>query len=109
MQWRAAVTEVTAMARKLLPLLVVIPLLALLPPSARPASGEAAMAVTAGGMHTCALTTGGGVKGRGANAFGRLGDGPTTHRTTPIAEAGLSGGVTAVNAGDWHPCALTTG
>jgi hypothetical protein len=67
------------------------------------------VAVTgAGGSHTCAVTTTGGLKCWGFNSNGQLGDGTTTRRLTPVSVSGLSSGAAAVAGGAYHTCALTT-
>lgn len=66
--------------------------------------------IAAGGFHTCALTTLGGVKCWGHDDDGQIGDGHSGYgiddRLTPSDVVGLSGGVSAITVGGVHTCAL---
>lgn len=65
--------------------------------------------VAAGAGHSCAVSTGGGVKCWGRNAEGQLGDGSNTYSNIPTTVSGLGTGVHSVSAGGHNTCALTTG
>jgi hypothetical protein len=55
-------------------------------------------AISAGGHHTCALTTAGGLRCWGYNGYGQVGDGTTTrHRLAPVDVVGFTG------AGTYQP------
>jgi alpha-tubulin suppressor-like RCC1 family protein len=69
---------------------------------------EPSTAVAAGSHHICGLTTAGGVRCRGQNHLGQLGDGTTTERNGPVQVVGLSSGIIAITAGASHTCALTS-
>ncbi len=67
-----------------------------------------AIAVTAGGSHSCALRYGGGVWCWGDNTFGQLGNGSKVASNVPVEVAGLTK-ATAVSAGNRHTCAVLPG
>ena len=66
------------------------------------------IAIAAGDSHTCALTSFGAVKCWGINTDGQLGDGTTIDRHNPVNALGLSTGISAITAGEYHSCAVTT-
>jgi alpha-tubulin suppressor-like RCC1 family protein len=79
-------------------------------PSPVYAIGGTAIAVAAGGTHSCVLLSHGAVECWGDNRQGQLGmDYPLPQSTyNPRPVAGLQSGVTAIAAGDYFTCALTS-
>ncbi len=71
--------------------------------------GSGVAAISAGGYHTCVLTTTGAMKCWGLNGSGQVGDNSTTTRLTPADVSGLGSGVSAISAGALHTCALIGG
>lgn len=68
--------------------------------------GNDVASVSAGSMHTCAVTTGGALYCWGRNQYGQLGDGTAQDRLIPTMVLGLSSGVVSVSAGNDHTCAM---
>lgn len=64
--------------------------------------------ISAGGNHTCALSSEGVVKCWGDNASGQLGIGTTEGKLTPVEITGLGGASQIVTGGN-HTCALLNG
>ncbi|TDR44016.1 alpha-tubulin suppressor-like RCC1 family protein [Tahibacter aquaticus] len=62
--------------------------------------------VSAGGSHSCAVSSAGALRCWGDNTYGQLGDGTVTARTTPVPVSGLGSGVDSVSLGEFHSCAL---
>lgn len=58
--------------------------------------------------HTCAILADGGAECWGDNDHGQLGDGTTVNRSSAVTFDGLTNGVAAIAAGDFHTCALLT-
>ena len=74
--------------------------------------GTGIASVAAGSNHSCALTISGGVKCWGDKSYGEIGDGTFgfgMSQPTPVDVSGLTSGVIAITAGQYHTCALTSG
>ena len=70
-------------------------------------TGRTAVAVSAGGFHTCAIVDNGSVYCWGANYYGQVGDGTTTDVYTPQwVDLGVGRTAIAVSAGYQHTCAI---
>lgn len=70
------------------------------------ASGIAS--ISAGGNHTCAVSTSGAAKCWGGNSTGQLGNNSASNSSVPVAVAGLPAGVTSIMADNFHTCAITS-
>lgn len=66
----------------------------------------AAIAITAGGHHTCALFANGAIQCWGFNSRGQIGNGTTTDQLIPVTITGVSGPIAVIKAGNRHTCVL---
>lgn len=71
-----------------------------------PGLASGVTAISAGALHTCALTATGGVHCWGYNESGMVGDGTTVNRNTPVQVSGLEANVAAIDTASAHTCAL---
>jgi alpha-tubulin suppressor-like RCC1 family protein len=69
--------------------------------------GTGVRAISAGSIHSCAVTSNGAAKCWGSNISGQLGHG-TANSRTPLNVASLASGTTAILAGNGYSCALTS-
>ena len=67
-----------------------------------------AVAISAGGSHSCALLSGGTVQCWGLNHEGQIGNGETSNVWIPTTVAGVSNAI-AIATGGYHTCALLSG
>ena len=65
--------------------------------------------VTSGGDHTCVRLSTGGIKCWGSGGKGQLGNGAAGSFAYPVDVVGLTSGVSKVDGGGQHTCAVTTG
>jgi alpha-tubulin suppressor-like RCC1 family protein len=70
--------------------------------------GTGAAAIAAGHSHTCARTSGGGVKCWGSNSWGQLGDGSGSDSLVPVDVSGLGSGATSIGVGSDQSCAVVS-
>ena len=75
-------------------------------------AGSAILQLATGLNHACALASNSKVYCWGENAYGALGDGTTTNRSSPVAviQGALPSGATVrqIYAGDYHTCVVTS-
>ena len=69
-------------------------------------SGVTSIAARLG--YACAVTSAGAVKCWGENRYGALGNGSTNDNKIPVNVVGLTSGVTSVDTGPLHACAIMT-
>ncbi|MFN8508333.1 MAG: hypothetical protein U0547_12325 [Dehalococcoidia bacterium] len=77
-----------------------------IPVTAAGVAGDA-IALAAGGRHTCVVSAGGGVSCWGFGENGELGNNANASSPAPVPATGLSSGVVAIAAGHDHTCAVT--
>lgn len=65
--------------------------------------------ITAGTLHSCAITISGAVHCWGYNNRGQLGNNTATSSSIPVATSGLASGVSSITGGNAHTCAIRDG